>query len=104
MHKTLDRVSRESSLTFTAMERNKTTSSIKKKKSLFPLNYSNVSLLLNLKLKVDFFHTMVYIQDIEYISKYITEYVTVLNKGENCKRHATESLVSINLAPGWYYN
>ena len=68
------------------------------------MNYSNVSLLLSLKLEVDFFHSMAYIQDIEYITIYTTEYITVPNKEENWQRPAIEPPTPINLAPGWCYN
>lgn len=68
------------------------------------MNYSNVSLLLNLKLKVDFFHSVAYIQGIEYKTIYTTEYITVLNKGENWQSPATESPAPITLAPGWCCN
>jgi len=63
-----------------------------------------VSLFLNLKLEVDFFHGMAYLWDIEYITIYTTEHVTVLNKGENWQRLATESPAPITLAPGWHCN
>lgn len=68
------------------------------------LNYSNGSLLLSLKLKVVFFHSMAYIQGIEYITVYTAGYVTVLNKGQNWQSPATESPAPINLAPAWCYN
>lgn len=71
---------------------------------LLYLNYSNVSLLLNLKLEVDFFHSMAYIQDTEYITIYTTEYITMPNKGENWQRPATEPPAPITLAPGWCCN
>lgn len=68
------------------------------------MNYSDVSLHLNLRLKVDYFHSMAHVQDIEYITRYTAQYITVLNKGENWQRPATDSPAPINLAPGWCYN
>lgn len=68
------------------------------------LNYSNGSLLLSLKLEVVFFHSMAYIQDIEYITIYTAGYMTMLNKGENWQSPATASPAPINLSPTWSYN
>lgn len=59
-----------------------------------------MNLLLKLELQVDFFHSMAYIQDIEYVTKYITEGNTVLNKRENWQGRATEPPAPITLPPG----
>lgn len=68
------------------------------------LNYSNGSLHLSFKLEVVFFHSMAYIQDIEYITIYTAGYRTALNKGENWQSSAPESPAPINLTVAWCYN
>lgn len=67
-------------------------------------NYSNMNLLLKLKLQVDFFHSMAYIHDIEYVTTHITEDNTVLNKRENWQGRATEPPAPITPPPGWCCN